>query len=272
AISQPLEVKVGDLTIRGPQTGTTPAVVSGSGVSGIGGGPADVVDVDPGASVTIANLAIKLAKSDAVAAIDVTGSLELDNSELSGNSSTGLVAESGSTVTIRNSTLYGNARGGVAAESGADVQLFNATIARNTSAGVFMDGGTAELTNAIVAGNGSDCQGSGSAAVTSSTHSLVQDGSCLAGLPPAGHLTGDPKPGPPSLSNGGTTATAALLDGSPAIDSGTNSPCPAVDQRYAPRNDGKCDIGAYERQTETTPPVITVPADLTAEATSPAGA
>jgi len=37
----------------------------------------------------------------------------------------------------------------------------------------------------------------------------------------------------------------ALLDGSPAIDSGTNNTCPLVDQRFMLR-DNDCDIGAYE--------------------------
>lgn len=49
--------------------------------------------------------------------------------------------------------------------------------------------------------------------------------------------------------NGGATETMALPPGSPAIDAGTASGAPAVDQRGAPRF-GMVDIGAYERQPD----------------------
>jgi len=49
--------------------------------------------------------------------------------------------------------------------------------------------------------------------------------------------------------NGGATETMALPQGSPAIDAGTASGAPAVDQRGAPRF-GVVDIGAYERQPD----------------------
>lgn len=47
--------------------------------------------------------------------------------------------------------------------------------------------------------------------------------------------------------NGGFTQTHALLAGSPAIDAGTNTGCPATDQRGVSRPQGTfCDIGSYE--------------------------
>lgn len=47
--------------------------------------------------------------------------------------------------------------------------------------------------------------------------------------------------------NGGPTLTHALAAGSPAIDAGTNSGCPATDQRGVARAQGAaCDIGSYE--------------------------
>jgi hypothetical protein len=55
------------------------------------------------------------------------------------------------------------------------------------------------------------------------------------------------------LHNGGLTPTFALLPGSNAIDSGDNAICSSqgvdsIDQRGYPRNDGACDIGAFELQ------------------------
>lgn len=51
----------------------------------------------------------------------------------------------------------------------------------------------------------------------------------------------------PLADNGGPTSTMALQEGSPAVDAGNASGCPATDQRGAPRpHGGGCDIGAYE--------------------------
>src|SRR5262249_35998632 len=116
--------------------------------------------------------------------------------------------------------------------------LFNATVAGNANGGIDSSSGTLRLTNSIVARNGaSDCTG----AATTSDHSLDSDGSCGVGTlsrtdPHLGRLT----------ANGGPTPTRALNPGSPAIDTGTNSPCPAEDQRHFARADGRCDIGAFE--------------------------
>lgn len=47
--------------------------------------------------------------------------------------------------------------------------------------------------------------------------------------------------------NGGPTPTRALLDGSPALDTGTTTEAPATDQRGLPRV-APIDLGAFERQ------------------------
>ena len=48
--------------------------------------------------------------------------------------------------------------------------------------------------------------------------------------------------------NGGPTDTLALQTGSPAIDAGTDTGCPAADQRGTARPQAAaCDIGAFER-------------------------
>jgi len=52
----------------------------------------------------------------------------------------------------------------------------------------------------------------------------------------------------PLAANGGPTPTHALLLGSPAFGAGTNTGCPATDQRGIVRPQGiLCDIGAFER-------------------------
>jgi hypothetical protein len=60
-------------------------------------------------------------------------------------------------------------------------------------------------------------------------------------------LSGDPLLGP-LADNGGLTKTHALLNNSPAIDSGYCVYSPESDQRGEVRPAGSgCDIGAYER-------------------------
>ena len=46
--------------------------------------------------------------------------------------------------------------------------------------------------------------------------------------------------------NGGATPTHALAPDSPAVDMGTQTGCPAEDQRGLARDDGACDVGAFE--------------------------
>jgi len=71
----------------------------------------------------------------------------------------------------------------------------------------------------------------------------------------AHNVTGqDPKLGP-LADNGGDTFTHALLDGSPAIDAGSDTDCPATDQRGKPRI-GICDIGAYEYVLQAYLPLV----------------
>jgi hypothetical protein len=93
-------------------------------------------------------------------------------------------------------------------------------------------------------------------------------------------ITDDPKLDPQGLrDNGGYTQTVALLAGSSAIDTGAdcsaNTECSVegvlTDQRGVARPQGAgYDIGAYE-YVDVTPPVLTVPAGVAAEATSSTG-
>ncbi|MDR4488210.1 MAG: choice-of-anchor Q domain-containing protein [Nitrospirales bacterium] len=150
-----------------------------------------------------------------------------------------------------NSTISGNIAtsngGGIFARS--SVTITNSTIAFNSaSSGGGIDksgGGSVSLKNTILASN---TGGNASSALTSLGNNIDSDGT--AGL-------GDPLDGVNPLlgalaDNGGSTQTHALLGGSPAIDAGTSSGAPSVDQRGALR-DANVDIGAFEASVITTP-------------------
>src|SRR5262245_25662353 len=85
----PLRLKT-DVTLTGPSAegpkGKPPgAILSGGNVEDV-----DLVTVDPGASVTIRNLSLRLAPSNG-AAIFIGGSLRLEDSELSQNNSNAVI-------------------------------------------------------------------------------------------------------------------------------------------------------------------------------------
>jgi hypothetical protein len=216
-----------------PSGGPSGAIISGASVESP---TSDVIDISSGASVTLQNLSIRLTDVQG-AAIDVSGQLELDNSELSANSSlSALVVEIGATANVVNSTIAVNSGDGV--DNNGTATFVNDTISGNHKAGIFDESGsTTSLSNTIVSRNGngttyaSDCV----ADVTSSSSSLDGDGSCGANM----HTTA----GLGALeNNGGPTLTMALLPGSAAINAGSS--CPSTDQRHASRSGG-CDIGSF---------------------------
>jgi len=76
---------------------------------------------------------------------------------------------------------------------------------------------------------------------------ITNEGGNLVGNVPPYAAPIDPLLGALSK-NGGTTATHALLAGSPAIDAGTSEGCPPTDQRGVSRPQGEaCDMGSFER-------------------------
>jgi len=191
---------------------------------------------------------------------DMDCSLIVKKSTVSENSAGwagGIAASTFCTLIVENSTISGNSAsfGGGIYNADAFVHLYNTTVSENSAAdpggGLFCHGDTV-LKNTIVANNapGDDCWGPYE--ITSHGHNLDSDGTC--NLDPAkGDLPNtDPRLGP-LQDNGGPTFTHALLFGSPAMDAGDNSSCPATDQRGFTRpmdgdGDGTatCDIGAFE--------------------------
>jgi uncharacterized repeat protein (TIGR01451 family)/CSLREA domain-containing protein len=157
-------------------------------------------------------------------------------------------------VTISGNQVIGAGKGG-GIENGALFSVTNATISHNSApngGGISNNTTTADgfvsLRNTIVANSsaGGNCLGT----FNSQGYNISSDGSC-AFASSGDHNNTDPQLGP-LQDYGGSTFTHALLGGL-AIDGGTNTNCPANDQRGVDRpQDGNlngvstCDIGAYE--------------------------
>ena len=189
--------------------------------------------------------------------IRTTGQTVIENTTISGNSSTGNgggINSSGATLTIIGSTITNNTSnsddsGGAQGGGG----LYHAA------------GSQVTLRDTIIAGNidgsgdtGTDCyQSTEPEDVISQGGNLIGTGDgCVIIDQPSDQIGTDASPIDPVLgtlqNNGGPTETHALLAGSPAIDAGSaGCPPPAADQRGVPRPQGPgCDTGAFE----TTPP------------------
>ncbi|MBA7659246.1 hypothetical protein ES703_67220 [subsurface metagenome] len=186
-------------------------------------------------------------------------SAQISNSIINGNSAGGSAGgiQNFGGATLTNVTISGNSatsNGGGLGNWLATITLTNVTINANsasgTGGGIYVASGTVKLKNTIVANSvsGGDF---GGAEVTSLGHNLDSDGTGALGG--TGDLSNtDPLLGP-LQDNGGLTFTHALLTGSPAIDAGDNTGCPATDQRGIARpldSDGDstatADMGAYE--------------------------
>jgi len=198
-------------------------------------------------------------------AIYSSGSLTVSNSTFSSNhvadyGGGGAIFIYSGTASVSNSTFYANAALGDGAGGGGNgggifnggtLSLVNVTISANSVAGTgngggIFNNGTLNYTNTISANStGADCYNF--ATIGTNTRNLVEDNTCSP------DVSGDPNLG--SLTdNGGPTQTMELLKSpslSPAIDAGTNSGCPATDQRGVSRPQGQiCDIGAFEVPAE----------------------
>jgi predicted outer membrane repeat protein len=196
------------------------------------------------------------ALNNAAGSLDIRAALVYSNSV--GNQGGGLFATAG-TITVTNVTIAGNRAfrgGGIYGQNNAVISVLNSTVYTNTASsaagGIWNNtagaGANVVLKNTIVAANNDpisgvlNCDGP---AMRTLGHNLIGDGTCIT--PISGDLPNtDPQLGP-LAANGGLTRNYAPLAGSPAIDAGDNSGCPAVDQRGYPRPINiTCDIGAVE--------------------------
>lgn len=167
----------------------------------------------------------------------------------------GMYNANSSSPTLINVTFSGNSAtyngGGMFSWLASNPVLTNVTISGNTAGwaggGLYsLNNSTPGLINSIVWGNTalSNPQISGSASIS---YSDIQ-----GGWTGEGNLSADPLLGA-LADNGGFTRTHALGVGSPAIDAGSPTTCPASDQRGVARpidgdlQDGsRCDMGAVE--------------------------
>lgn len=183
----------------------------------------------------------------------------------------GLLNTTTATADVINSTFSGNtcrqgggkSGGGVLNAGSGTMRLYNSTIVGNEcdlGAGLTSNAsGLTYVKNTIISGNTAYAGGDCSAVVTSRGYNIIGS---TKGCSVIGDMTGNisttnPKVGP-LADNGGPTQTRALEVGSPAVNAGDPAGCTdtsgttalTTDQRgFLRPTMGRCDIGAYERQT-----------------------
>jgi CSLREA domain-containing protein len=214
-----------------------------------------------------------------------SGALTIENSTLDSNQARtgGGIDNFGVSLNLTNATISGNSASddGGGLYNRGDAVIGNVTFSGNRASGpgtgdnILNDTTSLSIGNSIVtqAGEGGDCFNN-EGILNSLGHNLESGDSC--GFNAEGDLMNTPSFLGPLQANGGLTHTHALLPESPAIDSGSNTDCPAFDQRGSARPaDGNldgtlvCDIGAFELSLSEPPPSPTAKPDATATDVSP---
>jgi hypothetical protein len=259
----------GTQTLAGPAgklTEDTPsAILSGSAV--LPDPPVsekELIIVNAGVKVTLTHdIVTNGGSNEGNAAIDDLGTVNVEDSTISGNTGSQIFVESGATADLTNSTLANGLAAGLVDEGAASLQ--NVTVVDNKESGI-AGTGTVSLTNTIVALNKGSVQ-CGISPITNITNdkSLSSDASC-GGEAALQNKT----PSLTALGNdGGSTTLFSEKAGSPTIDAGDAAKCPATDQRGYPRpytgGPAGCDIGSDEYSP--TPPTIIVPAEIVTPST-----
>lgn len=258
----------------------------------IGGGIANGTSINTVYRADIRNSTIADNESNASAGGISNGDvMTIANSTISNNDSGnngGGVFNRGD-LTIINATLSGNAAsrdGGGIAHFESNIfenalTLTNTTIVSNTTnvstfggdgGGVFAGPNTSIMANNTLMANNSNADGQSSDCsgelVVSGVNLLEAQTGCMLSGDTSTLISDQDSRVAPLADNGGPTLTHLLLDGSPAIDAGDSTNCPATDQRVVERpqdgdDDGTagCDIGAVEiaDPTPSTPTPTSTP-------------
>jgi len=258
-----------------------------SGNYAVGGGGVNAES----STVTLSNSTISANSSSYNGGLSaVSGIVILTSSTISQNTATsanGGIAAVQSSLTVSNSTISGNSASSYAGginSTESSLILTNSTISKNTalySAGIYVDYGSIEMRNTIVAGNRAIASNNElrlNGVIVFARNNLIGDanqsleqaievtqGSYGFSSPSYGNITATSDGTTPTLitnilsplaGNGGPTQTHALVVGSPAVDTGNNTICAAapvsnLDQRGELRPVGtNCDIGSYEGELE----------------------
>jgi predicted outer membrane repeat protein len=180
----------------------------------------------------------------------------------------GALYVAGGQTTVVNTTFTDNkATGGGGLFAAANADIVNATFFRNhadNAGGIWRFSGVVSIRNTVVALSDNvaetfpslECDGP---TLLSNGNNLVSDTTCVDGANPTdqrgdGSTELDPKLGP-LQDNGGPTFSILPQLGSPLIDTGSNTNCPATDQRGVLRPFGSaCEIGATEYAPGVVPP------------------
>lgn len=193
--------------------------------------------------------------------------LTIDESTISRNITSGPLLSSGQgaglnangDVILRNATFSGNSTHGSLGQGGAILlngvgasTATNVTMADNAASmgeAILATAGTITFTNTII---DDSCFGAAPGILLSGGNNIDHRNTCEFSTATNDLIDTDPLLGP-LTNNGGSVETHALLEGSPAIDAGTETGAPAADARGFARpadgnNDGtaKTDIGALE--------------------------
>jgi len=179
--------------------------------------------------------------------------LAVDRATAGGNSAPqGSGLYNAGTIIVINSTISGNRNAGGPGVGFANgtvgiATIVNCTITGNSSTGagfeIDQSGTTVSIVNSIASGDPSrNC----SRPLTSLGNNIESGSTC--GFTMAGDIQNtDPKLDATLRYNGGFEQTHVLLQSSAAIDAGTNTGCPSVDERGVARPQGaRCDMGSVE--------------------------
>lgn len=201
---------------------------------------------------------------------NLNGQLVIKSSTISGNdsgTSGGGISNEAGNVSISNSTISGNfsqVGGGIFNQvPNGNLSIVNSTITSNeveeSGGGISTNNDTTvTIRNSIIAENidnsltKPDCSGANGTFISEGYNLIGNTNGCDI-TPATGDQIGtDANPIDPLLGplqdNGGNTDTHALLDGSPAFESGDPN-CTGDDQRGVSRPQGDvCDIGSFEKE------------------------